>query len=205
MEWCNTKAGHAARWPNAAFVSSPWPWCAFTNTGSHASTLGMQSASWLMGPKGFLNLGSWGIQSVGFCLCSGFCVLLCKSWASSRPWAWGFYHKNVSLGLALRCHHFLELENVLVPCKWPQKALASVEMTGILTNTNVSIVFLLANQKDPPLHTSLLSPCRLSHLLWCLCCVYHYSNLSLMGLVVLCFLLFFNMCILPCYLRHEVF
>lgn len=65
---------------------------------------------------------------------------------------------------------FLELENVIVPCKWPLRGSCfSVEMTGILTNTNVSIFFLLANQKEPPLHTellaSLLSPCRLSHLL----------------------------------------
>lgn len=195
MERCNTEAGHPAWWPNAAFVSSPWPWCAFTNTGSHASTLGMQSESWLMGPKGFLNLGSWGIQSIGFCLCPGFCVLLCRSWASSRPWAWGFYHENISWGLALRCHLFLSWKMWLFPESGHWEALASIEKTDTLTNTNVSILFLLSNWKEPPLHTELLASllwlCQRSHLLWCFYCVCHSSSLSTDGVGCLVFLVIF--------------
>lgn len=213
VEWCSSEAGHPCCWPNAAFVSSPWPWSAFTNTGSHALIFGMQSESWLMGPKGFLNLGSWGLRSMGFCVCSGFCVLLCRGWASSRTWAVVFLPQECFLRPGSLMSSLLELEW----CGWSLQ---------VFTGRLLLLLRWLAFQPIPtfqfsfhsqikredgeaPLHTELPVPlhssCQVSHPLWVLYCISYYSNLSTNGVhvpgVVLRFSLLFSVCTLPCSLR----
>ena len=80
--------------------------------------LELQSKSWLMDPKRFLNLGSWGRLSMDFCLHLSFCILPCGSWTSSRTWAVVVWPQECFLKLS-SLSSFLELDGVGGPPKWP--------------------------------------------------------------------------------------
>ena len=77
--------------------------------------LELQNKSWLMDPKRFLNLGSWGWLSVDFCLHLSFCVLPCSNWASSRIWAVVVLPQECFLKLSSPLLSFPELDGVVGP------------------------------------------------------------------------------------------